>query len=37
MPGTPQRKTDDGIVTLIETRGERGLIICAPTEGYEVT
>jgi len=32
-----QRKTDDGIVTLIEMRGERGLIICAPTDGYEVT
>jgi len=32
-----QRKTDDGIATLIETRGDGGLIICAPTEGYEVT
>jgi len=27
----------DGVVTLIETRGEGGLIICAPTEGYAVT
>jgi len=32
-----QRMTEDGVVTLIETRGEGGLIICAPTEGYEVT
>lgn len=27
----------DGVVTLIETRGEGGLIVCAPTEGYAVT
>ncbi|HHN79090.1 MAG TPA: hypothetical protein ENK11_10530, partial [Phycisphaerales bacterium] len=32
-----QRKTGEGVVTLIETRGEGGLIICAPTPGYEVT
>lgn len=32
-----QRRTDDGkIVTLIETRGEGGLFLCAPTPGYEV-
>ena len=32
-----QRKTDGGIATLIETRGEGGLIVCAPTAGYELT
>ncbi len=31
-----QRKGDDGIETLIETRGEGGLFLCSPTEGYEV-
>ncbi|MBN2447718.1 MAG: bifunctional DNA primase/polymerase, partial [Phycisphaerae bacterium] len=32
-----QRQSDDGkIVTLIETRGEGGLFLCAPTAGYEV-
>ena len=32
-----QRRCDDGkVVTLIETRGEGGLFLCAPTEGYEV-
>ncbi|MBS3822105.1 MAG: AAA family ATPase, partial [Phycisphaerae bacterium] len=31
-----QRKTPDGIVTLIETRGAGGLVLCAPTAGYEV-
>ena len=32
-----QRKGDDGkVVTLIETRGEGGLYLCAPTSGYEV-
>jgi len=31
-----QRKDDDGIVTLIETRGEGGLFLCAPTDGYEL-
>lgn len=32
-----QRKQADGkIVTLIETRGEGGLFLCAPTEGYEL-
>jgi len=29
-----QRKTDDQLVTLIETRGEGGLFLCAPTAGY---
>ncbi len=29
-----QRKVDDKIVTLIETRGEGGLFLCAPTPGY---
>jgi hypothetical protein len=32
-----QRKTDDTIQTLIETRGEGGLFLCAPTSGYELT
>ena len=32
-----QRRLEDGkIVTLIETRGEGGLFLCAPTDGYEV-
>ena len=32
-----QRRLDDGkVVTLIETRGEGGLFLCAPTPGYEV-
>jgi len=29
-----QRKVDNQIVTLIETRGEGGLFLCAPTMGY---
>jgi len=29
-----QRKVDGTVVTLIETRGEGGLFLCAPTEGY---
>ena len=29
-----QRKTDK-VQTLIETRGEGGLFLCAPTDGYE--
>ena len=32
-----QRKADGKIVTLIETRGEGGLILCDPTAGYEIT
>jgi len=32
-----QRQLDDGkITTLIETRGEGGLFLCAPTDGYEI-
>ena len=31
-----QRKDGEKIVTLIETRGEGGLILCAPTAGYEI-
>ncbi len=31
-----QRKEGEKIVTLIETRGEGGLILCAPTAGYEI-
>jgi predicted nucleic acid-binding Zn ribbon protein len=31
-----QRKVGDKIVTLIETRGEGGLFLCAPTPGYQV-
>ncbi len=32
-----QRRLDDGtVVTLIETRGEGGLFLCAPTTGYEL-
>lgn len=29
-----QRKVDDKVQTLIETRGEGGLFLCAPTPGY---
>ncbi len=34
-----QRRSERGnkIVTLIETRGEGGLFLCAPTTGYEIT
>ncbi len=31
-----QRRDGDKIVTLIETRGEGGLFLCAPTPGYEL-
>ncbi len=31
-----QRRTADGLVTLIETRGEGGLVLCAPTAGYDL-
>ncbi|HHH76075.1 MAG TPA: bifunctional DNA primase/polymerase, partial [Phycisphaerae bacterium] len=31
-----QRKNGNKTETLIETRGEGGLILCAPTEGYKV-
>jgi hypothetical protein len=31
-----QRAADSKVVTLIETRGEGGLYLCAPTPGYEV-
>ena len=31
-----QRERGDQIVTLIETRGEGGLFLCAPTDGYEL-
>lgn len=31
-----QRRVGNKIVTLIETRGEGGLFLCAPTPGYEV-
>lgn len=31
-----QRSNGDGIVTLIETRGEGGLFLCSPTAGYEL-
>ena len=31
-----QRKVDDKIQTLIETRGEGGLFLCSPTPGYEM-
>ncbi len=31
-----QRLDGDQIVTLIETRGEGGLFLCAPTDGYEI-
>jgi hypothetical protein len=32
-----QRRDGTNVVTLIETRGEGGLFLCAPTPGYEVT
>ena len=39
IPGNQKfarRKLDDGkIITLIETRGEGGLFLCAPTNGYK--
>ncbi|MBI1338290.1 MAG: AAA family ATPase [Phycisphaera sp.] len=31
-----QRRIDEKLVTLIETRGEGGLFLCAPTDGYEI-
>ncbi len=31
-----QRKVDDKVHTLIETRGEGGLFLCSPTPGYEM-
>ena len=31
-----QRRVGEKVVTLIETRGEGGLFLCAPTAGYEV-
>ena len=31
-----QRRDGEKITTLIETRGEGGLILCAPTAGYEI-
>jgi len=31
-----QREIDNKIVTLIETRGEGGLFLCAPTPGYQM-
>lgn len=31
-----QRKVDDKVETLIETRGEGGLFLCSPTPGYEM-
>jgi hypothetical protein len=32
-----QRRRDEKTTTLIETRGEGGLVLCAPTVGYVVT
>jgi hypothetical protein len=32
-----QRRMGEKVVTLIETRGEGGLFLCAPTAGYEIT
>ena len=32
-----QRRVGEKVVTLIETRGEGGLFLCAPTAGYEIT
>ena len=32
----PRKGNDGKVVTLIETRGEGGLFLCAPTPGYEV-
>ncbi|HQL76545.1 MAG TPA: DUF3987 domain-containing protein, partial [Phycisphaerae bacterium] len=31
-----QRKAGEKVVTLIETRGEGGLFLCAPTAGYQI-
>jgi len=31
-----QRENGDRVITLIETRGEGGLFLCAPTAGYEL-
>jgi hypothetical protein len=31
-----QRRVGDKVVTLIETRGEGGLVLCAPTPGYQL-
>jgi len=31
-----QGKRDDRVVTLIETRGTGGLVLCSPTDGYEL-
>ncbi|MFW6062255.1 MAG: DUF3987 domain-containing protein [Planctomycetota bacterium] len=31
-----QRREGENVVTLIETRGEGGLFLCAPTPGYEL-
>ena len=31
-----QGKRDDKLVTLIETRGTGGLVLCSPTDGYEL-
>jgi hypothetical protein len=31
-----QRQEESGIVTLIETRGDGGLFLCAPSPGYEL-
>ncbi len=31
-----QRRIDDNVVTLIETRGDGGLFLCVPTTGYEI-
>ncbi len=32
-----QRLADEKVITLIETRGEGGLFLCAPTPGYAIT
>ena len=31
-----QRRSGEKTITLIETRGEGGLFLCAPTDGYEI-
>ncbi|MCD4832051.1 MAG: AAA family ATPase [Anaerohalosphaeraceae bacterium] len=31
-----QRAIDNGVITLIETRGQGGLFLCAPTDGYKL-
>lgn len=36
LPATSSRSAAPGVVTLIETRGEGGLFLCAPTPGYEL-